>query len=206
MSTNHVENRPLSLLVQRGDSWLMVRHRRLGVSQWELPGGHLDPGEDAETAAARETREETGARVEIGSLVASCVHEWAQRRQRRVILFFLAHPRDTADVLATTEPGITDIGWRSPRSIPLSDISPLIHPSWPHGPRSPPRDSPRWPTAESTTRMVKAGGGRAWLMKHAGGRTVGVTMYEPVSLPDGRSCTARYGCSWTSRSCPTPGR
>ncbi len=76
MSTNRVENRPLSLLVHRGDSWLMARHRRLGVSQWELPGGHLDPGEYAETAAARETQEQTGARVEIGSHVASCVHEW----------------------------------------------------------------------------------------------------------------------------------
>lgn len=134
MSTNRVENRPLSLLVHRGDSWLIVRHRRLGVSQWELPGGHLDPGEDAETAAARETQEQTGARVEIGSHVASCVHEWAQRHQRRVILFFLAHPRDAATALGTAEAEITDIAWRSPRSIPLWDISPLIHPlvaAWP---------------------------------------------------------------------------
>lgn len=112
----------------------MIRHRRLGVLQWELPGGHLDPGEDAETAAARETQEETGAQVEIGAMVASCVHEWAHRQERRIILFFLASPADGADQLGTTDARITDVAWRTPRSIAHSEISPLIHPlvaAWP---------------------------------------------------------------------------
>ncbi len=42
----------------RGD-WLFVRHRdRLS---WELPAGHVEPGEREEEAAYRELQEETGA-------------------------------------------------------------------------------------------------------------------------------------------------
>lgn len=36
------------------------RHRQR--STWELPGGHIEPGESADAAARRELNEETGAR------------------------------------------------------------------------------------------------------------------------------------------------
>lgn len=37
---------------------ILHRHRRLGI--WVQPGGHVDPGEEPEAAAVRETLEETG--------------------------------------------------------------------------------------------------------------------------------------------------
>ena len=37
----------------------MVKER-FGLGSWKLPGGHADPGEDIDTAAIREVKEETG--------------------------------------------------------------------------------------------------------------------------------------------------
>lgn len=69
-------------VVVRSDAWLVIRQQRLGVSRWELPGGHLEDSEDGETAAARETLEETGVEVSVGPLIATCLHEWEDIQQR----------------------------------------------------------------------------------------------------------------------------
>ena len=39
--------------------WVVVRHKQR--STWEVPGGHIEPGETPDMAAARELFEETGA-------------------------------------------------------------------------------------------------------------------------------------------------
>jgi len=39
--------------------WIFVRHRERET--WELPAGHIEPGESPDRAAARELYEETGA-------------------------------------------------------------------------------------------------------------------------------------------------
>ena len=42
--------------------------RRCDTGDWELPGGHVDPGESASDAAVRETAEESGITVDITGL------------------------------------------------------------------------------------------------------------------------------------------
>lgn len=54
----------------RGERILLL-HRTFQSSNpgiWELPGGHAEVGESLPRAARRETREETGYRVELGPL------------------------------------------------------------------------------------------------------------------------------------------
>jgi ADP-ribose pyrophosphatase YjhB (NUDIX family) len=46
---------------------LLVRHAELGV--WGLPGGAIEPDEQPEQAAVRETEEESGLQVEIVGLL-----------------------------------------------------------------------------------------------------------------------------------------
>ncbi len=54
----------------RGDEVLLIQRGtppRMG--EWSLPGGRIEPGEPAKTAALRELREETGVQAELVGLV-----------------------------------------------------------------------------------------------------------------------------------------
>lgn len=56
-------NIPLSYVVivaRYNGQWVLVRHKER--STYEIPGGHIEPGEDDITAAKRELYEETGAK------------------------------------------------------------------------------------------------------------------------------------------------
>lgn len=127
---------------RRGSEWLMIRHERLGVTSWELPGGHVDPGEALEEAAARETLEEAGVEVEVGGLLATCVHEWHERRARKLICFFdaVAEP-GPAPRVPDGEPDIHEVAWLDPVELPPDDVSPFLLPlveqqrrGWPDAP------------------------------------------------------------------------
>jgi 8-oxo-dGTP diphosphatase len=53
-----------------GGRLLVIRRGRPpGAGRWSLPGGRVEPGESDAEAVARELVEETGLRVEAGSLI-----------------------------------------------------------------------------------------------------------------------------------------
>jgi 8-oxo-dGTP diphosphatase len=56
-------------LIIDGDEILLAHWNAGGVSNWTLPGGGLEIGEDTETAAIREALEETGYTVELNGLL-----------------------------------------------------------------------------------------------------------------------------------------
>ncbi|WP_298404236.1 NUDIX domain-containing protein [uncultured Chloroflexus sp.] len=55
------------VIVQRGDEFLLVRHRG-GAKPWGLPGGAIDRGEAPAEAARREALEESGCPVTVTGL------------------------------------------------------------------------------------------------------------------------------------------
>ncbi|MCB1548340.1 MAG: NUDIX domain-containing protein [Hyphomicrobiaceae bacterium] len=54
-----------SAIVFKGDSVLLAERGKGARGTWSLPGGHIEPGESAREAAARELAEETGIEAEL---------------------------------------------------------------------------------------------------------------------------------------------
>ena len=63
--------RCVGAVVRDGDGRLLLirRGHPPGEGLWTLPGGRVEPGESDVVAIARELREETGLRAEIGELI-----------------------------------------------------------------------------------------------------------------------------------------
>jgi 8-oxo-dGTP pyrophosphatase MutT (NUDIX family) len=59
---------PCAFAAARDLTGRLLLVRRCDTGDWELPGGHVDPGESASDTAVRETAEESGITVDITGL------------------------------------------------------------------------------------------------------------------------------------------
>jgi 8-oxo-dGTP diphosphatase len=66
----HWPKASVSAAIFRGESVLIVKSRKPAHGgAWSLPGGHIEAGETAQAAVAREVMEETGVAIRLGALV-----------------------------------------------------------------------------------------------------------------------------------------
>lgn len=59
----------VDVIIEIGDTGIVLIARRFPPPGWAIPGGFIDVGESAETAAVREAREETGLDVTLTDLL-----------------------------------------------------------------------------------------------------------------------------------------
>jgi 8-oxo-dGTP diphosphatase len=83
----------VAAIVQRGDRRLLIGQRRREDSsplKWEFPGGKVRDGEAAETALARELREELGVTLAKCVEIGRVRHQYAASPEELEIRFFAA--------------------------------------------------------------------------------------------------------------------
>lgn len=114
-------------VVVRDGKILLAHWNQHGNSAWTLPGGGLEFGEDAPTAAVREVQEETGFRVELQDLLGVDSHfvppERRMRGEGRMLhaLRVIYRARVTVGSLVNEASGSTDeAAW-----FPLDDVEGL---------------------------------------------------------------------------------
>ena len=90
-----------------GDRILLTQLSKRG---WDIPGGHLSPGETPQAGAVREVWEETCVRVEVAELIAvqelelfagAEAHGWSRPLSTQI--YFLCRAVEVAPFVATPE-------------------------------------------------------------------------------------------------------
>jgi bis(5'-nucleosidyl)-tetraphosphatase len=122
------------VLVVRGRpirEFLLMRHER----RWDLPKGHIDPGETEVECALREMREETGIPEASVTLDPTFrfTHQYEVRTDRvkggralKTLVMFLAELHDVVKIQTTEHPGYQWFPWKPPHQIQVQTIDPLL--------------------------------------------------------------------------------
>lgn len=129
------EPRSCGFLIVKGDpigSFLLMQH----PSRWDLPKGHVDPGESDMECALRELREETGIRKRNLSIHEDFCFEsrytvnakryGGQGSVDKTLLIFLATLNDDVEIVPTEHGGFSWFDWSPPHSIQAKAIDPLL--------------------------------------------------------------------------------
>jgi 8-oxo-dGTP diphosphatase len=107
------EERPAisaAIILQDGRLLLAQRKVREGSLSWQFPAGEVEPGESAEQAAVRETREEVGLTVHATKLLGERIHPNTGRR-----MAYVACEIDSGEAHVTDTEELAAIAWVSSR-------------------------------------------------------------------------------------------
>ncbi len=137
MNAGRKMKQPLScgFLILRGtpvDSFLLMKH----PARWDLPKGHVDPGETELQCALRELFEETSIREEDIKVDPEFVFEnkYLVNQKRyggkglieKTLKIFLGHLVRPVDILVTEHDGFKWFDWKPPHRIQDWTIDPLL--------------------------------------------------------------------------------
>jgi len=113
------------------DSFLLMKH----PDRWDLPKGHVDPGETEIECALREMEEETGidrSEVELDPDFRF-VHEYyvqykrtKNKRKLKHLIIFLGHIDEPRDIDLTEHSDYQWVKWNPPHKIQNWTIDPLL--------------------------------------------------------------------------------
>ena len=112
-------------------SFLLLRH----PDRWDLPKGHLDPGETPAGCALRELEEETGIAREDISIVEGfefrLVYPVRDRQQpsemaEKTLLVYLAWLEHPVEVKVSEHGSYRWVAWNPPHRIQQQTIDPLL--------------------------------------------------------------------------------
>lgn len=110
------DNRPVgvdTVVYKNGKILMIKRATNPDNGKYALPGGYLDKGESAESAAAREVREETGLEVEIVKLIG--IRSDPTRYRQIVEIGFVGKVIGGQE---TVGDGVATIEWFDPMHLP----------------------------------------------------------------------------------------
>ena len=100
----------------RGE-WLMIRRN----SRWDLPKGHVEPGESFDRCAEREIEEETGVKARVLRPLCDTYHAYffppTERWELKRTHWYLLRATELQSLVPQTEEGIVEVAWCNPTQI-----------------------------------------------------------------------------------------
>lgn len=132
--TSPIELKSCGILLTCGtpiQSFLLMKHD----DRWDLPKGHLDPGETELECALREMEEETGIlRTAVTVDPNFCVRqqyfvqypEESERKRLKELVIFLGQLSHQPVIQLTEHPGYQWFDWAPPHQIQAMSIDPVL--------------------------------------------------------------------------------